>query len=366
MASLSGCNKISEIHKYRNLSPLEQLPTEIIEHVYEFVLADQNTLHKALSLPKSSPFIGLRLGSLQIKEELVIRAFGKCMIGDHPLLSDIILNRVGLQEELLKLDWVTWKLIVRCQKQTFLYVLQNLRKRLRSINEYRPFFDRAIKIMQSRTKAERGHCLGIDWHTDMKVIYYRFDAFGYRDREKISRRSPDNNLVFCMPHFITKLIPHRLLKGPLSEERIALLAGLDSFGCSCVLRRDQALVRRTVVRAIREGNGLALKYLLHIRIAKADQGPKVFNSCEYVTATFDQFRIAILEAGCQLDIVDKLLEGRLQGFARRETDKIKKWITEKRGMIDPEWKGIIEGLEELWRLSQIEYRPDLAVAYKFW
>ena len=71
MASLSRCNKISDIYKHRELSLLEQLPTEIIESIYQFVIADQDTLYKALSLPKSSPFIGLRLGSSQIKEELV-------------------------------------------------------------------------------------------------------------------------------------------------------------------------------------------------------------------------------------------------------------------------------------------------------
>ncbi|MCJ1240622.1 hypothetical protein MMC14_008626 [Varicellaria rhodocarpa] len=216
--------------------------------------------------------------------------------------------------------------------------------------------------MQSRTEAEKKPCLVISWNTETKVIHYRF---GWREREKRMPRSPVNNLVVCMPDFATNLVPHRLLKGPLSEQRIALLAGLVSFSCSCVLRSDQALVQTTIERAIREGNGLVLTCLLDIEIVDVNCPPQ-FIVPEYVTVTFEHFKIAILEAGCQLHTVDTLLDGRRpQGFTRRESDKIKGWLKQKRAMRDPELKTILKTLDNFQQMSKIKYRQDPDIAFMF-
>ena len=103
-ASSSGCREILKFCNSGRLSPIEQLPTEIIEKIYLFVLSDGSTLYEALSFPRSSPLIGFRLASEMIRQELWVEAFWRIHMDADPFSKFF---RRRLQERLVKLKWFT-------------------------------------------------------------------------------------------------------------------------------------------------------------------------------------------------------------------------------------------------------------------
>ncbi|MCJ1232056.1 hypothetical protein MMC14_000005 [Varicellaria rhodocarpa] len=339
MSSSSDYVNTLETCKRGELSPLEKLPTEILQHVYHFVLADRNTLFKALSLPRSSPFIGSKLGSMPVKEELVIRAFGRCTMGDDPLLSHFILDRPGLQDQLLNLKWVTWKMIMWCQRKTFMRLIRS--KPERSSIVRRGFLG---QLTRDATFSMTDYC----YSYQCLELYRTFEndklcwEFSNIRSTKVKSLG-DFQFMVRIPDIVLKHIPHRLLRGPWTDEKVLLLEKLRESECTYIPITDLGLVQKAIESVIREGNMKVLNRLLSIKIAGLSWGSldHLLPGCDQmrrVGCTLDHFRIAILEAGCNKTMVEALRVAGRGLFNHSECCQIGRWYEEKRKIPWEEWR----------------------------
>ena len=344
----------------RLAAPLEKLPIELLETIF---------LHNLnISLPQASPILGEKLASKHVKSQLVLRA---CSMGrpdtypcEYVALYPTILDFAEAQSAILRLRWMTidflrqlmpefiTKTVVREFSERGLQWLGNgplvTKESGSTIRQY--LEDNALRF----TSSNQDDLLmfgNVSWRTENPCRFISL-SFGLHNGlvsiEDQSLRglresawcimSPaterDRWRVFCGVNGCK--VPEKLLHGPWTTKKCDFLeiviwgnATVDWVGTTSGEIAEQGLMQ-----ALREGNARATRLLVtrsgrgscdlpftseSYKIEKAVSGPWpredlvqvkacVLRGIGVVPRTI-HLRTAVIEAGCQQDVVESLLVG---------------------------------------------------------
>jgi hypothetical protein len=277
----------------RQASPLERLPTEILQHLF--------LLSANLSLPKASPFLCDVLSSVHIRTELVIQNFSAKLPWDKRLCKNT-------QNALLNQRWLTYSFFKQCQR---ICLLRKAKEHLLKFAENTPSEDRlkALEGLECALTRAWTHPYQISPYPlynetgDVEVLFQWAREDGQTFLAKIiGKRWGDAAQLFVeisnpknpkdtksqtlaerdgviraaqewfhMPAFegLTSFanVPEKLLHGPWTQENGDFLKQLTDTGCIIDVNSPTAMAAATrgLEDAIREESEVAIQALVSFK-----------------------------------------------------------------------------------------------------
>ena len=380
----------------RLASPLENLPIELLETIF---LHNLNT-----SLPQASPTIGEKLASKHVKSQLVLRAFN---IGgsspysyEYAVLYPDRLDRAEAQSAILRLRWMTidflrqlvpefitktvvrelsqralqWlgkgPLVTKVTETTIRQYLEDNALCFTSSNQVDlPIFGNVSWLIENPRRFIR---LSFGFHNGLVSIEER-RLYGLRESPWyfMSQFSEyDQWRVFCGIKGCK--VPEKLLHGPWTTKKCDFLEMVIQGNATVdwVSTTSGEIAEQGLMQAVQEGNARATRLLVSSsepalafnglpfspdgdKIEKVGPGP--WPRKDFVQAKADyvggigvvprtiHLRTAVIEAGCQQDVVESLLLGD-DANIDFEDRAILDWAVERRFLGDERGQ---------WLLSQI-------------
>ena len=346
----------------RFAAPFEQLPTELLETIF---LHDLN-----ISLPQASPIIGNKLASKHVKTQLVLRVCSAGGLSTYPCeqaaLFPSMTDHAEAQSAILRMRWMTWTFIRQLIPD---YITKTLVRELserglqwmgkgplvtkETESTIRQYLEDNTVRFTKRNQDDPPVFWSISWRIENPPRFIRL-SFGLHDglvtiedrrvhgldRSAQHVRSlsaeRDQWRIFCGINGCK--VPEKLLHGPWTTEKCDFLemvirgnATVDWVGTT-----SGEVAEKGLMQALREGNARATRLLVtragslvpqglwglpyshssSTDIEKLDSGP--WPREDLVQANgFDlrgvgviprtkHLRTAVLEAGCQQDIVETL------------------------------------------------------------
>lgn len=335
-------------------APLEQLPTELLETIF--------FLHPNISLPQSSPIIGNKLASKNVKTQLVLRVCSAERLDTCPCEKAALFptptDHAEAQSAILRVRWMTLTFIRQLIPDyiTTILVRELGKRRLQwlgkgplvtgetrsTIRQYledkcftKKYSDNPPLFGNIRWRVENPprlvHLfLGIGdglVTIEERPIYEREDSVPYAVSLSAGR---DQWRIFCGINGCK--VPRQLLNAPWTTEKCDFLkfllrgnASVDWVGTTSGEIAEQGLMQ-----ALREGNARATRLLVtsagpgdrrgpwdipyspHYLAFEPEMeefclaDPPVLRGVGVVPQT-KHLRTAVLEAGCQRDVVETLL-----------------------------------------------------------
>ena len=342
----------------RLAAPLEKLPVELLETIF---------LHNLnISLPQASPIIGEKLASKHVKSQLVLRA---CSMGrpdvcpcEYVALYPTILNCSETQSAILRLRWMTFdflrqlvpefitKTVVRELSERGLqwlgkgplvtketgstirqYLEDNALRFTNSSQDDLPMFGNVSWLVENPPRFIR---LSFGLHDGLVSIEER-RIRGLRESAKYIRSSSaerDHWRVFCGVNGCK--VPEKLLHGPWTTKKCDFLEMVIRGNATVdwVATTSGEIAEQGLMQALRENNARATRLLVtrsgrglcglpcspdSHEIEKVDSGPwpredlVQAKACDLrgigVVPRTIHLRTAVIEAGCQQDVVESLL-----------------------------------------------------------
>ncbi len=361
-----------------NLSPLESLPTELIEQIF---------LHSLnVNLPLASAHLSSRLSSTHTKVAVVLMVFSG---GDGYRLehldelshilwagsaSDTNVAIMELQSRILACRWMTWDFVMICMEKFFVRtLLRELRVRdlpwpeglriteqsLRPWNGGAPVQESVVRdFVHERLRLDARERLlnGDNTEEDFKTVAYdslhQSRVWGPDDDTLKVALDIDSQLGVLtlmtqrgtdvrvqeweclLVRDKSTVIPLKLLHGPWTGDKLSFIHALH---CACAqidpknhIHREMA--RQGLMEAIREDNCQAVDLLTRPwRIWSSDPQP-----------ISEHLRVAVIERGCRRNIVKNLLR-----MGSVEIDPtLMSWAEEKREEGDESGQWLLDRLEE--------------------
>lgn len=281
-----------------SLSRLESLPVELLQAIFLYTLN--------INLPLASPYLGLALSSEHLYTKLILLAFsGIGQRHSEGMLHEDVTS-ASLQTTIMSRKWFNLDLMRRCQVQ----FAQEMLERAQS--------DQAWEITSAETTK-----VGLDGRTTRHSYRLshgclRRGIVTYQGSIETSVRvaKVNSGWVYWFPSCMTRwwvdrsenvLLPEKLLHGPWTEAKLDLLEMLCRAGAMVdwVNTSTGEIAERGLNDAIMEGNLRAVKLLT--------QSPVWITrklACQNVGVRIDtrHARLAVQEAGCDLDIIEALLQ----------------------------------------------------------
>ena len=341
-------------------APLEKLPVELLETIF---LQNLN-----ISLPQASPIIGEKLASKHVESQLVLRA---CSMGrpnpyscEYVALYPTMLDCVEAQSAILRLRWMTidflrqlvpefiTKTVVRELNKRGLqwlgkgppvtketeptirqYLEDNAFRSTSSNQDNLPIFGNVSWLIENPRRFIR---LSFGFHNGLVSIEER-RLRGLRESAWYIM-SPfaeyDQWRIFCGVNGCK--VPEKLLHGPWTTKKCDFLEMVIQGNATVdwVSTTSGEIAERGLMQAVREGNARATRLLVSSsepalcglpfspdshKIEKVGSGP--WPREDFVQAKADyvrgigvvsrtiHLRTAVIEAGCQQDVVESLLVG---------------------------------------------------------
>ncbi|EPQ63400.1 BgtA-21264 [Blumeria graminis f. sp. tritici] len=205
-----SCKHAQSRHK---LSSLERLPTEIVEKIFKLCLN--------LSLPRSSPIIGVRLANWNIYKTLILSVFEttwrKSLLSENDEGPEHRNNECEEQQtDILRCSWAVNALIVVYQR----WIEENSFKPLKPI-----YFNPPADNLRKAQPLENPY--------DQAFFDKQFESF--RAITRLRENIPEwKDLCWDRSEIVSSEveIPDRLLLGPWSEEMLKELFCIIRFGAS--------------------------------------------------------------------------------------------------------------------------------------
>lgn len=350
------------VKRDRFAAPLEQLPTELLETIF---------LHNLnISLPQASPIIGSKLASKHVKTQVVLRVCSAGRIDTYPCeqaaLFPTMADHAEAQSATLRMRWMTlpfirqlvidyisktivrefserglqWlgmgPLVTKETESTIRQYLEDNSVRLTKKNQDDPpVFGNVSWRVEKPPKLIR---LSFGLHDGLVTIEERpIHGLGnFAQHVGTSSAERDQWMIFCGINGCK--IPGKLLHGPWTTEKCDFLemvirgnATVDWVGTT-----SGEMAERGLMQALREGNARATRLLVtragsgHPRglwglpyspdsadMEKVDPGPWPKEDSFHANASglrgvgvvprTKHLRTAVLEAGCQQDVIEALL-----------------------------------------------------------
>ena len=281
------------------LSRLESLPVELLRSIFLYSF----NVH----LPLASPYIALALSSEHLYTKLVLLAFsGRIETGRTG--SHAVLPSASFQTTIMSRRWFSLDLMKRCQ---VLFAQEVLEKE-------RP---KSPWEITSDVKAEtiaHGHCVG---ETSTQVYHRnhlceRIQTMQAAIVTWVQVDRENSSIIHRFPLCVTRprverfedvLLPEKLLHGPWTDEKLDLLEMLCKAGATVDWVNTSAgeIAERGLDDAIMEGNLRAVTLL-----TRASTPLWMALRCKNVGVRIvtRHARLAVLEAGCNLDMVEALVQ----------------------------------------------------------
>ena len=344
----------------RLAAPLERLPVELLETIF---------LHNLnISLPQASPIIGEKLASKHVKSQLVWRAFSMGRPGpyscEYVALYPIKLDRAEAQSALLRLRWMTidflrqlvpefiTKTVVRELGERKLQWLGKgplvTNETESTIRQY--LEDNALRFTSSN-QGDLPIFGNVSWLIDNPRRFVRL-SFGFHNglvsiEERRLRGSRDSAWyimspfaeydqwrVFCGVNGCK--VPEKLLHGPWTTKKCDFLEMVIQGNATVdwVSTTSGEIAEQGLMQAVREGNARATRLLVSssepalcglpfspdshkVELVGSGPWPRedfVQTKGDYVRGIgvvprTTHLRTAVIEAGCQQDVVESLLLG---------------------------------------------------------
>ena len=245
------------MRRRRQLSRLERLPLELLERIY--LLSVPQNLPNALSLPRSSPYLGSALSSNYIKHFLFDLAFGRVISCDDPSVYGVNhehLDRGVLQRQLLDLHYFTWDFICHARRSIFNRLCQAKYRSWAKANrqQVKPEIVDRINLLFNEDPT---NCSAEDdtWKELNIGGHLGFNIRVSRPKEILKIKDAKMGLKFFqywLPDYVKIPLPRRLLSGPWSPEDCALLGHLVSEGLY-VAKEDEQMAGHGLGDAIVDG-----------------------------------------------------------------------------------------------------------------
>ena len=379
-------------------APLEQLPTELLETIF---LQNLN-----ISLPQASPIIGSKLASRHVKTQLVLRVCSAGSFNSYPseqaAIFPTIANLAEAQSAILRMKWVTFSFISQLILDyiTKILVRELSERRLQWLGKgplvteetesiIRNYLEdssiRLTKVHQDDPPVFGYVCWRIENPSrfirlsfslqDGMVTIEERRIHGLENSEQYVRLSSAERhqwRIFCGINGCK--VPEKLLHTPWTTEKCDFLEMVIRGNATVdwVRTTSGEIAERGLMQALREGNSRATRLLLTKAGSGKPQGslgfPWLSNNDDiqrlqsgpwpreglFRVDPFDMrgvgvvpqtrhLRTAVIEAGCQQDIVEMLLMAKETNIDV-EDQAILDWAVEKR----------VQGDERgLWLLSML-------------
>ena len=344
----------------RHAAPLEKLPVELLETIFFYNLS--------ISLPQASPIIGEKLASKHVKSQLVWRAFSMGRPGpyscEYVALYPIQLNCAEAQSAILRLRWMTidflkqlvpefitktvvrelserklqWlgkgPLVTNETESTIRQYLEDNALRFTSSNQDDlPIFGNVSWLIENPPRFIR---LSFEFHNGLVFIEERsLRGLGESAWYIISPLVEYDQLrVFCGVNGCK--VPEKLLHGPWTTKKCDFLEMVIQGNATVdwVSTTSGEIAEQGLMQAVREGNARATRLLVSsskaalcgLPFSPNRQNIKRVGSGPWPREDFLQakanhvrgigvvprtihLRTAVIEAGCQQDVVESLLAG---------------------------------------------------------
>ena len=341
----------------RLAAPLEKLPVELLETIF---------LHNLnISLPQASPIIGAKLASKHVKSQLVWRALSMGRPGpqscEYVALYPIKLDCAEAQSALLRLRWMTIDFLRQLVPEFITKTLvRELSERKRQwlgkgppvTNEtestIRQYLEDTALRFTSTNQDDLPIFGNVSWLIENPRRFIRL-SFGFHNglvsieerRLRGSRESAwyimspfaeyDQWRVFCGVNGCK--VPEKLLHGPWTSKKCDFLEMLIQGNATVdwVSTTSGEIAEQGLMQAVREGNARATRLLVSgseraLPFSPESQKFEMVGSGPWPREDFVQtkvdyvrgigvvprtihLRTAVIEAGCQQDVVESLLLG---------------------------------------------------------
>ena len=283
------------------LSRLESLPVELLQSIFLYSFN--------VGLPLASPYIALALSIQHVYTKLVLMAFSGIGLDfeDAPLHPD--LTGASLQTTVMSRRWFNLDLMRRCQ----VIFAEEMLERERS----NPAWE---TISVESTEGSWG---SQGFHQTSKRTYMLRRDYSYKQIEihpgaletLVCVRGTYPSTLYRFPLCMarswaeqaeTVLLPEKLLHGPWTDEKLDLLEMLCRAGATVDWVNTSAgeIADQGLKDAIMEGNLRAVKLLTR---ASPTRDAEIERQNVRVRIDTRHVRLAVLEAGCDLDIVEALV-----------------------------------------------------------
>ena len=372
----------------RFAAPLEQLPTELLETIFLY--------HLNLSLPQASPIIASKLASKHVKAQVVLRVCSagtlKTYPSEHATLYPAMIDHADAQSAVLRMKWMTLSFIRQLIPN---YIIKTIVRELSErrlqwlgkgplvTQESEPTIRRYLEQNFLRlTKRDEHHPLAfscVSWRVEDPARFIRLSLslhdgivtieerriYGLENTAQHVRLSSADRhqwRIFCGINGCK--IPEKLLHEPWTTEKCDYLEMVIRGNATVdwIATTSGEIAERGLMQALRQGDTRATR-LLVTRAGSGDpQGlwgfPNSSNATDIqkigsgpwpnegqfqahpcdergagVVPQTEHLRAAVLETGCQRDLVESLL-GAEDTNIDFEDQAILDWAVEKRMLGD--------------------------------
>lgn len=344
------------VKRARFAAPLEQLPIELLETIF--------FLHPNISLPQASPFIGKKLASKHVKTQLVLRVCSAGRLGanlcEEPALFPTETDHAEAQSAILRVRWMTLTFIRQLIPEYITAVLvQELgKRRLQWLGQGPVVTTETGSTIRQYLDNKRCARKDPEQSPSLKHLTWRIEnpsrlirlSFGLDDGLVTIEERPImdwcNSVLLSIYakrdqwrifHGISGCkVPRKLLNAPWTTEKCDFLEMLLRGNASVdwVGTTSGEIAEEGLMQALRGGNARATR-LLVTRAGSCDpqgiyghpcrphcikhlasgpwpmEDPFQDDSLEPrgvgVVPQTKHLRAAVLEAGCQRDVVEQLL-----------------------------------------------------------
>lgn len=292
-----------------SLSRLESLPVELLQSIF---LCSLN-----VHLPLASPYLALALSNEHVYTRLILLAFsGTQRDGEALLYPD--LTSASLQTAIMSRRWFRLDLMRRCQ----VLFATDILERERSNSAWEIISDETEKISLQDNRdgliSKRSYRLQRD-HLSKRVAISQMTTNTLVNVVE-KRSTAIYDFPLCISHAWVErsehvLLPEKLLHGPWNDEKLDLLEMLCMAGATVDWVNTSAgeIAEQGLNDAIMEENRRAVNLLIRGPTSDLSWKPRyIYWEIERknvrVRINTRHVRLAVLEAGCNLDIVEELLQ----------------------------------------------------------
>ncbi len=318
------------------LSRLESLPVELLQSIFLY----SPNIH----LPLASPYLARALSSEHLYSRLILLAFSAIIRTHEELVLHPDLTSASLQTAIMSRRWFNSDLMRRCQvifakeileteqSNSTWEVISDKTTEVSNINSVHQTSRRTFQLRRDHLSKQIDVFQG-DFGTSVHIVGVASPKF---------YRFPLCQTAAWVAQSEHVLIPETSLHGPWTKEKLDLLEMLCSAGATVDWINTSAgeIAEQGLKDAIMEGSMRAVKLLtkeptcISREIERKNIGVKIDTR---------HVRLAVLEAGCDVDIVQALVQ-HPKSTIDLDDREIVAWA------IRDQWKGSMKGG---WLLNKI-------------